>query len=304
MEPNSRSGQRTGLPHSSTSPGETIRRPGFEQRGKTVTATVPLLPKLGLGTFRLNGASGQAAVESALAMGYRHIDTGQMYGNESEIGRAIAASGIPRSEIFLTGKICHALTTPADARESLDQSLDCLRTDYLDLCLLHWPRVGLDIPGILEVLTRAQESGKTRRIGVANFPLRLLRVAVEDVRAPIFCNQIEYHVLLDQTPVLTYLRAHDMMLVAHVPLARGHLANHPVLASIAARHGATPAQVALKWLLDQDGVAAIPKAGRVASQRENLAALDLTLDDADRAMIASLPKDRRVVNPPFAPEWD
>jgi 2,5-diketo-D-gluconate reductase B len=170
--------------------------------------------------------------------------------------------------------------------------------------LLHWPRAGLDIPGILEMLSHARDSGKARRIGVANFPLRLLRMAVEEVRAPIFCNQVEYHVLLDQTPILTYLRAHDMMLVAHVPLAQGRLAEHPGLRAIADRHGATPAQVALKWLLDQDDVAAIPKASRPASQRENLAALDVTLDDTDRAVIAALPKDQRFVSPPFAPQWD
>ncbi len=262
------------------------------------------MPKLGLGTYRMNGAACQAAVESALALGYRHIDTGQMYGNEDAVGAALAACKIPRAEIFVTGKVCHALAKPDQARVSLDETLTRLRTEYLDLCLLHWPRAGLDIPGILEMLTGAMAAGKTRRIGVANFPLSLLRMAVEDLRAPIFCNQVEYHVLLDQTPILTYLRAHDMMLVAHVPLAQGRLADHPALARIAARHHATPAQVALKWLLDQNGVAAIPKAGRQASQRDNLASLDLTLDDADRAIIASLPKNQRFVDPPFAPRWD
>jgi 2,5-diketo-D-gluconate reductase B len=252
----------------------------------------------------MDGAACQAAVESALALGYRHIDTGQMYANEAAVGAGLAASGIPRAEIFLTGKVCHALATPEQARASLEATLDRLRTDYLDLCLLHWPRAGLDIPGILEMLTRARQAGKTRHIGVANFPLRLLRLAVEEVGAPIVCNQIEYHVLLDQTPVLTWLRDHNMTLVAYVPLARGRLVDDPTLAAIGARHGATAAQVALKWLLDQDNVAAIPKAGRVTSQRENLGSLDLTLDDADRAAIAALPKDQRVVNPPHAPQWD
>jgi 2,5-diketo-D-gluconate reductase B len=261
-------------------------------------------PKLGLGTYQMLGAVCQAAVESALAMGYRHIDTGQVYGNEAGVGAGIVASGIPREEIFLTSKVCHTLATPEEARISLDESLARLRTEYLDLCLLHWPRAGLDIPGVLEMLMRAQQAGKTRHIGVANFPLRLLRMAVEQVRAPIICDQVEYHVLLDQTPILRYLRSHDMMLVAHVPLARGRLLEHPTLKTIAARHNATPARVALKWLLDQDNVAAIPKAGRIASQRDNLAAFDLTLDDADRATIAALPKDQRLVNPPFAPQWD
>ncbi|MGA3001050.1 MAG: aldo/keto reductase [Acetobacteraceae bacterium] len=268
-----------------------------------MTETDLALPKLGLGTYQMHGAACQAAVESALALGYRHIDTGQMYGNEAAVGAGIAASGLPRAEIFLTGKVCHALATPDEARVSLNASLERLQTDYLDLCLLHWPRAGLDIPGILEMLMRVQEAGKTRRIGVANFTLPLLQLAVTKVGAPLLCNQVEYHVLLDQTPLLSWLRAHDMMLVAHVPLARGRLVDHPALAAIAARHGATAAQVALKWLLDQDGVAAIPKAGRAASQRENLAALDLTLDEADLAMIAGLPKDVRVVDPPFAPEW-
>ena len=266
--------------------------------------TMLALPKLGLGTYRMTGVACQAAVESALALGYRHIDTGRMYANEEAVGAGLIASGLPREAYFLTGKVCHALATPDEARASLDETLRRLRTDYLDLCLLHWPRAGLDVPGILEMLTRARQDGKTHRIGVANFPLRLLRNVVEEVRAPIVCNQIEYHVLLDQTPILTYLRAHAMTLIAHVPLAQGRLAAHPDLARVAGRHGATPAQVALKWLLDQDNVAAIPKAERETSQRENLRALELSLDNADRAAIAALPKDQRFVNPPFAPGWD
>jgi 2,5-diketo-D-gluconate reductase B len=264
----------------------------------------PGMPKLGLGTYQMQGAGCQAAVESALALGYRHIDTGQMYGNEAAIGAGIVASGVPRAEIFLTGKVCHALVAPAEARVSLDITLQRLQTDYLDLCLLHWPRVGLDIPATLEMLMQAQDSGKTRRIGVANFTLPLLQLAVTEVGAPLFCNQVEYHVLLDQSSVLKWLRERDMMLVAHVPLARGQLVDHPALAGIGARHGATASQVALKWLLDQDGVAAIPKAGRTVSQRGNLGALDLQLDEADRDVIAGLPKNVRVVDPPFAPKWD
>ena len=165
--------------------------------------TFSQLPKLGLGTYRMTGSRCQAAVERALALGYRHIDTGQMYANEVDVGARLAASGLSRQAYFLTGKVCHALATPDEARAALDETLRGLRTDYLDLCLLHWPRAGLDIPGILDMLARAQQDGKTRLIGVANFPLRLLRMAVEEIGAPIVCNQIEYHVLLDQTPILT-----------------------------------------------------------------------------------------------------
>ena len=140
-------------------------------------------PKLGLGTYQMHGAECQAAVESALTLGYRHIDTGQMYGNEAAVGAGIAASGVPRADIFVTGKVCHALATPDEARASLDESLDRLQTDYLDLCLLHWPRTGLDIPGILEMLMQAQEAGKTRRIGVANFTVPLLQMATAPHRS-------------------------------------------------------------------------------------------------------------------------
>ena len=128
-----------------------------------MTQAIPLMPKLGLGTYQMTGASCQAAVESALAMGYRHIDTGQMYSNEAAVGAGLAASIIPREQIFLTGKVCHALATPEQARAWLDKSLARLRTEYLDLCLLHWPRAGLDIPGILEMLMDARAGrGKTR----------------------------------------------------------------------------------------------------------------------------------------------
>jgi 2,5-diketo-D-gluconate reductase B len=149
-----------------------------------------------------------------------------------------------------------------------------------------------------------REAGLVRQIGVANCTVAHLRLAVEDVRAPIVCNQIEYHVLIDQTRVLTYMRAHGLPVVAHVPLAQGKLAEQETLATIGRRYDASAAQVALAWLLDQPDVAVIPKAERRASQLANLEALSLRLDDADRAAIAALPKTLRCVNPPFAPVWD
>ena len=151
---------------------------------------------------------------------------------------------------------------------------------------------------------RLKEEGRTRAIGVANFTLALLKAAVEDIGAPIACNQIEYHVMLDQSKVLNYLRAKSIPLVAYVPLAQGRVASDETLAAIGRKHDAAAAQVALKWLLDQDGVAAIPKASRKESQQANLDALQLQLDDEDRKAIAALPKDKRFVNPGFAPAWD
>jgi 2,5-diketo-D-gluconate reductase B len=149
-----------------------------------------------------------------------------------------------------------------------------------------------------------QEQHLAHNIGVSNFTLALLKRAVEEIGAPICCNQVEYHVLLDQSRVLSYLRSRDMALTAYCPLAQGRLADYPELTAIARKHGASTAQVALKCLLDQDGVAAIPKAGRANSQQANLDALALSLDDEDRALIAKLPKNNRFVSPGFAPAWD
>ena len=170
--------------------------------------------------------------------------------------------------------------------------------------MVHWPAAEMNLPAIFETLAELKAEGRTRAIGVCNFTLALLRTVVEDIGAPIACNQIEYHVLLDQTPIRSYLASKGIPIVAYCPLAQGTLAENPALIAIGAKHGASPAQVALKWLLDQDGVAAIPKAQRATSQKANLAALKLELDDEDRRTIAALPKDQRFVKPPFAPAWD
>ena len=156
----------------------------------------------------------------------------------------------------------------------------------------------------LSALIRTEEEGKTRAIGVANFTLPMLRQAIEEIGAPIACNQVEYHVFLDQKPMLGYLRSKAIPLIAYCPLAQGQAAESDELAQIGSKHGVSAAQVALAWLFDQEGVVAIPKAGRAVSQRANLEALSLAIDDEEREMIASLPKQKRLVNPPFAPRWD
>src|SRR5262249_1102146 len=160
-----------------------------------------------------------------------------------------------------------------------------------DLYLVHWPSRDMKLSAIFETLMRLKEEGRTRAIGVANFTTALLKTVVEEIRAPIACNQVEYHVMLDQSAVLKYLAAKSIPLVAYCPLAQGRVATDDTLVKIGARHGASAAQVALKWLLDQPGVAAIPKASRRESQQANLDALKLTLDDEDRKQIAALPKD-------------
>jgi 2,5-diketo-D-gluconate reductase B len=262
------------------------------------------LPRLGLGTFRMQGDVCRAAVESALALGYRHIDTAEMYGNEDAIGAAIASSGVARKDLHITTKVWNENLAPDAIRRAFDASLKKLRLDQVDLYLVHWPAKNMNLPAMFETLMKLKEQGRTRAIGVANFNIALLKTVVEQIKAPIACNQVEYHVLLDQTPLRKYLAAKSIPLVAYCPLAQGRAATDETLMAIGRKHGATAAQVALKWLLDQDGVAVIPKASRAESQKANLGALHIGLDDEDRAAIAGLPKNKRLVNPGFAPAWD
>jgi 2,5-diketo-D-gluconate reductase B len=262
------------------------------------------LPRLGLGTFRMQGEVCRAAVESALKLGYRHIDTAEMYGNEDAIGAAIASSGVARGDLHITTKVWNENLAPDAIRKAFDASLKKLRLDHVDLYLVHWPAKKMNLPAMFETLVRLKEEGRTRAIGVANFNIALLKTVVEEIKAPIACNQIEYHVMLDQTPLRKYLAAKSIPLVAYCPLAQGRAASDKTLMAIGKKHGASAAQVALKWLLDQDGVAAIPKASRAESQKANLDALHVGLDDEDCAAIAGLPKNKRFVNPGFAPAWD
>ena len=262
------------------------------------------LPRLGLGTYRMQGDNCRAAVESALGLGYRHIDTAEMYGNEDAVGAAIATSGVVRKDLHVTTKVWHENLAPDAIRRAFDASLKKLRLDHVDLYLVHWPSRTMNLAAVFETLEKLRADGKTRAIGVCNFNLALLRKTVDEIKAPIACNQIEYHVMLDQTAVRSYLAKKNIPVVAYAPLAQGRAASNETLMTIARKHGATAAQVALKWLLDQDGVAAIPKASRAESQQANIDALKLQLDDDDRREIEALPKTQRFVNPPFAPAWD
>ena len=262
------------------------------------------LPRLGLGTFRMQGDVCRAAVESALALGYRHIDTAEMYANEAAVGAAIAASGVTRRDLHITTKVWNENLVPDAMRLAFDKSLKKLRLDQVDLYLVHWPAPIMNLPAMFETLMKLKEEGRTRAIGVANFNVALLKTVVEEIKAPIACNQIEYHVMLDQTTVREYLAAKSIPLVAYCPLAQGRAASDETLIAIGRKHNASAAQVALKWLLDQDGVAAIPKASHSESQQANLDALKVKLDDEDRKTIAALPKNKRCVNPGSAPAWD
>jgi len=262
------------------------------------------MPALGLGTWPLKGAECEAAVESALGLGYRHIDTAEMYGNEVEVGAAIGRSAVPRGEIFVTTKIWYDKPDGPSFRAAFEQSLGRLRQPYVDLLLIHWPSPTLDLASVLTALAELHAEGLARAVGVSNFPSKLLRRALDLGIAPIACLQVEQHAMLGQQKLLDVTQPADIVTTSYTPLGKGEMLAHPVLTGIAARHGATPAQVALAWLLSKRLVAAIPKAAGPVRQAENLAAARLTLTDADLTAIAALPKQRRFVNPAFAPEWD
>jgi 2,5-diketo-D-gluconate reductase B len=262
------------------------------------------IPRLGFGTFRMPGGDSQPVVESAIALGFRHIDTATMYENETAVGAAIAASGVKREELFVTTKVWHDQLSPDALRRAFDTSLDKLGLDYVDLYMIHWPSRDMDMAATLETMMALRERGLTRAIGVCNFNLPMIRHAIETIGAPIAALQVEYHPFLSQAPMLAYLRSKAIPLTAYAPLAQGRAATDATLAAIGRKHGASAAQIAIAWLLDQKGVMAIPKAGRLESQKANLDALGISLDDEDRAAIAAMPKDQRFVRPPFAPEWD
>lgn len=260
------------------------------------------MPRIGLGTWPMKGAECQAAVESALALGYRHVDTAEMYGNEDAVGAGIAAAGLPRGDVFLTTKIWWDKPNGSAIRRAFDASLARLATPYVDLLLIHWPSPDLDLPDALRALAAIRAEGRAKAIGVSNFPPRLLQRAIAE-GVGLACLQVECHLLLDQSKLLGITRAAGMGLTAYSPLAKGENLDLPAVRQVAAKHGATLAQVALAWLLAQDGVAMVPKAASTARQKENLGALALRLDAADLAALAAAPKDRRFVNPSFAPDW-
>jgi 2,5-diketo-D-gluconate reductase B len=262
------------------------------------------IPRLGLGTYRMPGSEAQSMIETAISVGFRHIDTATMYETEAAVGDAVAASSLSRGEFFITTKVWHDKLSPEALKRSCEESLSKLRTGYVDLYMIHWPAADMDMAATLGTMMRLREEGLVKAIGVCNFNLPMIRCAVEHIGTPIASHQVEYHPFLSQAPMLEYLASKGIPMTAYAPLAQGRAAQDPVLAEIGRKHGVGAAEIAIAWLLDQPNVAVIPKAARIATQEADLAAIKIRLDDEDRAAIANLPKDRRYVRPPFAPDWD
>lgn len=264
------------------------------------------IPTLGFGTFRMNEADTARMVAHALKIGYRHVDTAQIYGNEAAVGRGLAASGVARREIFLTTKVwVDSFAEPAFAR-SVDDSLARLGTDYVDLLLLHWPGSPVPLADQIGSLNAVRAAGKARHIGVSNYSTALMAEAARLSAAPLVTNQVEYHPYLDQTPVLNATRAAGMALTAYYAMADGRVLADPVIGAIAGRLGRSPAQVVLRWLTQQDGVVALSKTVDEARAAANLAIFDFTLSADDMAAIDALRRpDGRIVSPAgLAPAWD
>lgn len=265
------------------------------------------IPAFGVGTFRLTGQDAIDSVRNALDVGYRAIDTAQIYGNEAEIGQAITASAIERDALFLTTKIWTDNYARDRLAPSLRESLQKLRTDYVDLTPIHWPAPGngVALAEFMEALAEAKAQGLTRQIGISNFNIELTRQAIAVVgQGEIATNQIELSPYLQNAKLTAFLQAHDIAVISYMTLAYGKVLKDPLLAGIAAKHGATVAQVALAWAL-QLGYAVIPSSTKRENLASNLLARDLKLDADDMASIATLERNGREVDPEgLAPLWD
>ncbi|PYC16680.1 2,5-didehydrogluconate reductase DkgB [Pseudomonas mosselii] len=265
------------------------------------------IPSFGLGTFRLTGQAVIDSVKSALELGYRTIDTAQIYKNEAEVGQAIAESGVPRDELFITTKIWVDHYATDKLIPSLRESLAKLRTDHVDLLLIHWPAPGngVELPEYMQALAEAKHQGLTRQIGVSNFNIELTRQAIAVVgQGEIATNQIELSPYLQNRKLTAYLQEQGITTTSYMTLAYGKVLKDPLLAEIAAKHKATVAQVALAWAL-QLGYAVIPSSTKRENLASNLLAQSLRLDTDDMARIATLERNGREVSPDgLAPAWD
>lgn len=265
------------------------------------------IPAFGIGTFRLQGQVVVDSVRNGLELGYRAIDTAQIYGNEAEVGQAIAESGIARKDLFITTKIWIENLSRDKLIPSLKESLKKLRTDYVDLTLIHWPSPGAAVPvaEFMEALAAAKAQGLTREIGVSNFTVDLMQQAIAAVGADaIATNQIELHPYLQNRKVVDFARKNGIAITSYMTLAYGKVLQDPVIRQIAQSHNATPAQVALAWAM-QLGYAVIPSSTKRANLESNLKAQALQLSEQEMAAIAALDRGERLTSPEgLAPAWD
>lgn len=258
------------------------------------------VPVLGLGTWQMQDQECEDAVRESLELGYRHVDTAQMYENEERVGAGLRASGVPREEVFLTTKVWRDNLESKAVERTTRESLERLGVEHVDLLLVHWPHDEVPLSETLQAMTELQEAGLTRAIGVSNFNATQLEEAVG--LAPIVCNQIEFHPYLGQDRQLELAKKHELFITAYCPLARGRVPKDGTLQRIGKRHGRSAAQVGLRWLI-QMGAVVIPKAASPEHRKSNLQVLEFELSPQDMAEIAGLERGERLIDPEFAPDW-
>ncbi|MCC6891156.1 MAG: aldo/keto reductase [Hyphomicrobiales bacterium] len=272
----------------------------------TLDAKGARIPLVGLGTWELRGRVCARVVEQALRLGYRHIDTAEIYENEREVGEGLRASGVPRNQVFVVTKVWPSHFAPRELVRAAKDSLVRLRLSEADLLLLHWPNPQVPLSETVGALCKVREDGLTRHIGVSNFTVALLDEATALASEPLVCNQFEMHPYLDQSKLVAACRDKGMAVVAYSPIARGDAKNDAVLARIGRAHGKTAAQVCLRYLVQQD-IAVIPRTSKLERLQENLAIFDFRLSDAEMVEIAGLARQGgRIVDWSYSgtPTWD
>jgi 2,5-diketo-D-gluconate reductase B len=264
------------------------------------------IPLLGLGTWDLRGRVCARVVEQALRLGYRHIDTAEMYDNEREVGEGLRASGVKRNEVFVTTKIWPSHFAPRDLERAARESLVRLRLSEVDLLLLHWPNPQVPLAETLGALCKVKRDGLARHIGISNFTVSLMDEALQLSSEPLACNQFECHPFLDQSKLIAACRQHGMAVVAYSPIAKGRVRDEEILSRIGAARKKTAAQVCLRYLVQQD-IVVIPRTSKVERLTENAAIFDFALSEPEMASIAALARrDGRLVNSAFSSQqnWD
>jgi diketogulonate reductase-like aldo/keto reductase len=269
-----------------------------------VEANGARIPALGLGTWELRDRPCARIVEQAIRLGYRHIDTAQVYENEREVGEGIRASHVRRDDIFVTTKVWTTHFAPNDLERSAKDSLVKLRLSEVDLLLLHWPNAHVPLAETLGALAHAKTLGIARHIGVSNFTVALLDEATALCKEPLVCDQVEYHPYLDQSKVMEACHRHGMAMVAYSPVAKGKVKTDETLIAIGKAHGKSATQVCLRWLVQQN-VVAIPRTSKIERLSENIEIFDFVLSDAEMARISALGRAAvRLTDFGFAPKWD
>ncbi len=252
------------------------------------------IPSIGLGTWDLRGKKGEEVITTALDIGYRHIDTAQMYENEKEVGNAIKKTNIEREDLFITTKIYTLIVKNDGINNSFEKSLINLQIDYVNLLLIHFPAFTTNLSDMLEILFKLKKTGKAKNIGISNFNHNLVNDCIKLGYKDIFCNQIEYHPYLEQNNLIRVLKEYNILPIAYSPLAKGKLLNDHVILRLAEQYSKTPSQIILRWL-NQQGWVAIPKSANKIRLKENLNIFDFTITGEDMKLLHGLARNYRAV---------